>query len=173
MKRIAEFYKVSFAQFSKDYKECFPETNLSEDEIKSIYDSIKLPERSTTGSAGYDLFLPIPITLRAGEQITIPTGIRFKCKKDYCMFVLSRSGLGTRNRLQLNTAISLIDSDYYNSSNEGHIFTRVIHDDRNPNAVLSLDAGKGYLQCVFVKFGITKSDRAFGTRNGGFGSTNR
>lgn len=173
MKRIAEFYKVSYNQFSKDYKNINPNSTLSEGELKAMYDAIKIPERSTSGSAGYDFFLPYAISLKAGEEITIPTGIRFKCRKDYGLFMISRSGLGTRNRLQLNTAISLIDSDYYYSSNEGHIMTRIIHDSRNPKDVLSLEAGKGYLQGIFVQYGITKSDKCAGTRNGGFGSTNR
>jgi len=111
--------------------------------------------------------------LKAGEEITIPTGIRFKCRKDFAFFILSRSGLGTRNRLQINTAISLIDSDYFYSSNEGHIITRIIHDSRDPKAVLTIDSGKGYLQGVFFQYGITKSDKASGVRNGGFGSTNK
>lgn len=171
MKRIAEFYKVSFTQFEKDYKELNPESKLSHAEIKDMYDKIKLPQRATTGSAGYDFYLPYPISLKSEETTTIPTGIRFQCRQDYAMFFMSKSGLGSKNRLQLNTAISLIDSDYFYSDNEGHILAKIIHDDRNPKAVLELPAGKSFLQGVFFKYGITKSDKATGRRNGGFGST--
>jgi len=172
MKRIAEFYKVSFNQFEKDYKNLFPESTLSEDELRDMYDKIKLPLRATSGSAGYDFYLPFEITLKAGEQITIPTGVRFKCEQEYALFIFSKSGLGTRNRLQLNTTVSIIDSDYFYSDNEGHMMYRIIHDSKNPEDVLNLKQGKGFLQGVFIPYGITESDNATGVRNGGFGSTN-
>ena len=172
MKRIAEFYKVSFNQFKKDYLNLFPNNNISEGEIKEMYDNIKLPNRATSGSAGYDFYLPFEITLKAGEQITIPTGIRFKSEQEYALFIFSKSGLGTRNRLQLNTTVSIIDSDYYFSDNEGHMMFRIIHDSKNPEDELKLNQGKGFLQGVFIAYGITESDNASGIRNGGFGSTN-
>ena len=52
MRRIAKFHKVSPAQFAKDWKDTFEQ--YSEEEIRNIYDSLKLPKRATTGSAGYD-----------------------------------------------------------------------------------------------------------------------
>ena len=48
MKRIAKFHKVSFEQFAKDWKDTFEQ--YSEEEIRNIYDSLKLPKRATTGS---------------------------------------------------------------------------------------------------------------------------
>lgn len=170
MDRIAEFYKVSFNQFKKDYIAINGE-GVDELTLKTMYDEIKLPKRATTGSAGYDFYLPYAISLKAGEEITIPTGIRFECQQDYAMLFMSKSGLGTKSRLQLNTCVSLIDSDYFYSDNEGHILARVIHDSRDNSALLNLPAGKSFLQGVFVKFGVTKSDDAQGVRNGGFGST--
>lgn len=172
MDRIAEFYKISYEQFKKDFITLFPDNNKSNDEIKEMYDNIKLPKRATSGSAGYDFYLPFDVSLKAGEQITIPTGIRFRSEPDYALFIFSKSGLGTKSRLQLNTTVSIIDSDYFYSDNEGHMMYRIIHDSRDENAVLNLAQGKGFLQGVFIKFGITESDQTSGVRNGGFGSTN-
>jgi len=170
--KVAEFYKVSFEQFKKDYYNINKESGLSEAELKDYYDAIVLPKRATSGSAGYDFYLPYPITLKAGEQAVIATGVRFKCLQDYAMLFMSKSGLGSKSRLQLNTCISLIDSDYYYSDNEGHIMAYVIHDSRDKDAILSLPAGKSFLQGVFIKFGITESDDGGSKkRNGGFGST--
>ena len=171
MEKVAEFYKVSFEQFEKDYKKIFPNNTKTRSEIEDMYNSIKLPARGTSGSAGYDFFLPFDITLKSGEEITIPTGIRFKSREDYALFVFSRSGLGTRNRLQLNTAVSIIDSDYFYSDNEGHMMYRVIHDSRCADDVLTLESGKGFIQGVFIPYGITESDNVQTKRNGGFGST--
>lgn len=172
MNRIAEFYKVSLKQFKEDYLKLFSDSTKTDGEIEEMYNQIKLPQRATSGSAGYDFYLPFEITLKAGEEITIPTGIRFKCEQDYALFVFSKSGLGTKSRLQLNTTVSIIDSDYFYSDNEGHMMYRIIHDSRDENAVLNLKQGKGFLQGVFIKYGITESDQATGVRNGGFGSTN-
>ena len=58
MQRIAEFEKVSFEQFEKDWLKAYPET----EDVKSIYDSIKLPVRATVCSAGYDFFAPADIS---------------------------------------------------------------------------------------------------------------
>ena len=54
MMKIAKFEKVSFEQFEKDWLKNFPDTN----DVKAVYDSIKLPKRATTGSAGYDFYAP-------------------------------------------------------------------------------------------------------------------
>lgn len=69
MKKIAKFEKVSFEQFKKDWE-------YYNENIQEIYDNIKLPKRATKGSAGYDFFAPISLTLAPGKTIKIPTGIR-------------------------------------------------------------------------------------------------
>lgn len=170
MERVGEFYKVSFNQFKKDY-EAMGHKKLSNSEMQKMYDDIKLPQRATTGSAGYDFYLPFDITLKAGEEIFIPSGIRMRFNEDYGFLVFSKSGLGTHHRLHITTCISLFDSDYYYSDNEGHFLFKIIHDSKDPNAVLSLPKGKSFLQGVLFKYGITESDHATGKRNGGIGST--
>ena len=52
MQRIAKFHKVSFQQFEKDWKDTFAGSNSVE--IQNIYDTLRLPQRATAGSAGYD-----------------------------------------------------------------------------------------------------------------------
>ena len=83
-----------------------------------------------------------------------------------------RSGLGFKYRLQLNNTVGIIDSDYFNSDNEGHIMAKITNDSKE-NKVLQLKAGDGFMQGIFVQFGITVDDEAEGVRNGGFGSTSR
>ncbi len=172
MKRIAEFYKVSFAQFEKDYIALTGDTKTLHGDLKTMYDNIKLPSRATDGSAGYDFYLPYEISLKCGQRQLVATGIRFSCKKDWAMLLMSKSGLGSKHRLQLDTCVSLIDSDYFYSENEGHILAPLIYDIRDDKQTLTLPVGKGFVQGVFIRFGITKSDYTAGRRNGGFGSTN-
>ena len=52
MKRIAKFHKVSLEQFMEGWKDTFGE-QYTEDQIKALYEEIKLPKRATAGSAGF------------------------------------------------------------------------------------------------------------------------
>jgi len=164
MKRVAKFEKVSFEQFKTGFE------NTDENTIKKYYDNIKLPKRATTGSAGYDFFMPYDLLLRPGETAKIPTGIRVKMNEEYVLKLYPRSGLGFKYRLQLNNTVGIIDSDYYYSDNEGHIFAKITNDS-NENKVVELKAGDGFMQGIFIEYGITFDDAAADKRNGGFGST--
>ena len=168
MKRIAKFEKVSYEQFKSAWESEF---NTDAD-IKEIYDSVCLPHRATTGSAGYDFFSPCDITLKPGETIKIPTGIRAAIDEGWVLKLYPRSGLGFKFRLQLNNTVGIIDSDYYYSDNEGHIFCRITNDS-NENKTVELKHGDGFCQGIFVEYGITVDDDADGVRNGGFGSTTK
>ena len=168
MQRIAQFYKVSFEQFKKDYLDTFGNDN----NVQAIYDNIQLPKRATSGSAGYDFYAPIDFTLKPGETIKIPTGIRVKIEDGWVLKCYPRSGLGFKYRMQLNNTVGIIDADYYNSSNEGHIFTKITND-TNEQKTVEIKAGQGFMQGIFVEFGITFDDDATAIRDGGFGSTNK
>ena len=167
MKKIAKFEKVSFDQFERDFKDCFPESN---ENIKDIYDEIKLPKRATKGSSGYDYVSPVDFTLKPGEMIKIPTGIRCKMEDGWVLMNYPRSGLGFKYRLQLNNTVGIIDSDYYGSSNEGHILSKITND-THENKILEIKKGTGFMQGIFVEFGICEDDEADAVRDGGFGST--
>lgn len=169
MQKIAEFQKVSFSQFEADFKKNFPEC----ENVKEIYDSIKLPKRATTGSAGYDFYAPVDITLEKGKSVLIPTGIRSKIEDGWVLQIFPRSGLGFKHRVQLDNTVGIIDADYYNSSNEGHIMIKLSCDAYDDGHTVSLSAGDGFAQGIFLQFGITVDDDASGIRDGGFGSTTK
>ena len=83
-----------------------------------------------------------------------------------------RCGLGFKYRMQLNNTVGIIDSDYYFSSNEGHIFTKITNDS-NEGKTIEIKAGQGFMQGIFVEFGITFDDDTTALRDGGFGSTTK
>ena len=168
MKRVAQFEKISYNQFLKDYAEL----SYSESELKEIYENIKMPKRATTGSAGYDFFLPFDIHLEPGKTIKVPTCIRAKMEPGYVLKLYPRSGLGFKFRLQLNNTVGIIDEDYYGSSNEGHIFAKITNDS-NEGKVLDLEKGSGFMQGIFVEYFITFDDEVSEIRDGGFGSTSK
>lgn len=172
MNRVAKFYKVSWEQFYKDWVDTFGADIHTEDEIKTIYDYIKLPKRATKGSAGYDFFAPIHIFLAPRETIKIPTGIRCEMSEGWVLKCYPRSGLGFKCRLQLNNTVAIIDEDYFFSDNEGHIFAKITNDS-NENKTVSVRLGDGFMQGIFVQYGITFDDNVNEIRNGGFGSTTK
>ncbi len=88
---------------------------MKELKIKKIRGNAKLPSRSTTGSAGMDLYACIdkPITLRKGDTALIPTGIAIGLDDPhYAAFVYARSGLAIKHGIGLLNSVGVIDSDY-------------------------------------------------------------
>ena len=164
-KRIARFEKVSLGQY-------LASVDFDKEEALKIYNEIKLPKRATKGSAGYDFFIPFNVTLVPGETAKIPTGIRVYMEENYVLKLYPRSGLGFKYRLQLNNTVGIIDSDYYYSDNEGHIFAKITND-TNENKTINLEKGTGFMQGIFVEYGITFDDDTTSIRNGGFGSTTK
>ena len=167
-KRVAEFLKVSFEQFAEGYRDSFGECD--EKLIREVYDSLKLPRRATRGSAGYDFYAPVTLTMKPGETVKVPTGIRVEMEENWVLKCYPRSGLGFKYRLQLNNTVGIIDSDYFYSDNEGHIFAKITND-TNENKTVEIPEGTGFMQGIFVEYGITVDDDVTSVRNGGFGST--
>ena len=169
-RRVAQFYKVSFGQFKEGFEDAFG--GRSKEEIQALYDRIRLPRRATAGSAGYDFFSPVDLELAPGETVKVPTGIRVKMEENWVLKCYPRSGLGFKFRLQLNNTVGIIDSDYFYSDNEGHIFAKITNDS-NEGKTMKIGADTGFMQGIFVEYGITVDDDVTDVRNGGFGSTTR
>jgi dUTP pyrophosphatase len=151
MQRVAQFFKVSREKF----------------EPAEHYDAIKLPKRATVGSAGYDFYAPYDLVLEPHQTETVPTGIRTKIDDGWVLMLFPRSGLGFKYRLTFNNTVGIIDSDYYYSDNEGHIYIKIT----NGEKPLTIKKGDAFAQGVFIPYGITVDDDCEGIRNGGFGST--
>lgn len=166
---MIKFEKVSLKEFSSAVKNLIPV--LSDDEVKRIWDNIKIPERGTSGSAGYDFFFPYNGTLSPGINTTIPTGIRFITDEDNVVLLLCpRSGLGFKHGVRLRNTTGVIDSDYWMSDNEGHIMAKMQTEDE-----VTIVAGKAFMQGIITKYlTVTNEDDSnMMVRNGGFGSTNK
>jgi dUTP pyrophosphatase len=172
--QIATFSKVSLEQYCKDRIATLPTTiyGYSVTEIEKEYEKIKLPSRATSGSVGYDFYLPYDICLNAGEFIVIPTGIRCEMEEGFSLDIYPKSGLGFKNFTTIANTVGIIDSDYYYSDNEGHIFCKITCDAKEEKEVL-LKKGSAFVQGIFLEYGITVDDDVTETRNGGFGSTSK
>ena len=52
------------------------------------------------------------------------------------------------------------------------IFAKITNDS-NEDKAIEVKAGDGFMQAIFIPYGITYSDSANGVRNGGMGSTGK
>lgn len=165
MKKIARFEKVSLEQWKRD-NEC----EKIDWKVEAEYESLQLPKRATTGSAGYDFFAPYDITIRPHETVSFSTGIKCHIDEGYVLELYPRSSLGFKYRLTLDNTVGIIDSDYYNNaSNEGHIHCKMTnHSDKE----VVIRKGEAYMQGIFKEFFITIDDSVTTERIGGIGSTN-
>lgn len=171
MKRIAKFYKVSEKQFVKDLGD-----HILSSKAKDLYEGIMLPRRATKDSAGYDFFAPFSFTLGPGKSIRIPTGIRARIDEGWVLQIFPRSGLGFKYRVQLDNTVGIIDGDYFNTDNEGHIMIKITNDSKSGSMccdTVCVEAGTGFAQGIFHEYRITEDDDADEARTGGFGSTTR
>lgn len=166
-KRENKFHKVSFRLFQESYKE---DNKFLQEEIKNIYDDIKLPKRATSSSAGYDFYSPYSFKLEPKETIKIATGIRVSMEDDLVLLIFPRSSLGFKYRLMLENTVGVIDSDYFLSDNECHIFVKITN---HSNKTLEIKKGDAFVQGIFIKYYTTIDDDTNEIRNGGIGSTNK
>ena len=157
MRTAAKFEKVSFETFSVNG-------------TKETYENIKLPKRATAKSAGYDFFAPTALTIAPNQTVTVATGIRALMPDSWCLMIFPRSGLGFKYKLRLNNTVGIIDADYSNSDNEGHIFIRMTNES---DKVLEIPQGSAFAQGIFVQYLLTEDDDTTTTRNGGLGSTDK
>ena len=155
MKRIAQFFKVSESEYLKSGS-------------LDAFNAVILPRRATAGSAGYDFFAPEEFTLLPNETAKIATGVRARIDEGWVLKIYPRSSLGFKYRLRLDNTVGIIDSDYFNADNEGHIFIKITNLGDKP---LTVEKGKAFAQGVFVEYGITIDDDSVDARTGGFGST--
>lgn len=167
-KVVAKFEKVTWGQYCAG-RSCDP-ANVFTEPYAQEYDNIKIPKRATTGSAGYDFFAPFDFSLVPGATIKIPTGIRCILKEGFVLKEYPRSGLGFKYRVRLDNTVGIIDSDYYKSDNEGHIFIKITNEGQQ---ILKVKQGEAFCQGIIVEHFYAEEDEVTEQRNGGFGSTSK
>ena len=165
---VAKFEKVAFDQFYKDLEDLHFDMELPL--AFKFWEELQLPTRATAGSGGYDFYCPFDLMVEGdGSSVTIPTGIRAKIDDGWELLIYPRSGLGFKYRISFDNTIPLIDQDYYDSSNQGHIMLKLHKKDDGTD--VRLYRGTRFAQGNFIPFGITYDDAATAVRDGGMGST--
>lgn len=169
MNKVAQFEKVSLEQFARDIVDVF-DTFYSMEEIEEIYNSIELPVRATKFSAGHDIKIPFAKSINPNDTLKIPTGIRCKMDENYVMLVFPRSSLGIKKGMVIMNTVPVIDADYYNADNEGHIFICIKN---TSDKLFNLNKNDAITQAVFVPFGVADNGEVTTERVGGIGSTGK
>lgn len=154
------FEKISYQQFEKDFSK-----NVN-------YEDIKLPERKTLSSAGYDFFLPSALNIEPNEIVKISTGIKVCLDYNEFLSIVVKSSLGIKYNLRMCNQIGIIDSDYYNNDeNEGHIIIFLKNEGKE---TINIEQGKGFVQGILLNYlTVTNEEKVDKIRKGGFGSTDK
>lgn len=156
---MIKFEKVSFEEFRKNFE--------STETARLAYNNIQIPRRGTSGSAGYDFYIPVPVCLTPGIPTLIPTGIRAIIDPGYFLMCVPRSGLGFKYGVRLRNTVGIIDEDFWLADNEGHIMASITSEEP-----ISFREGDRFMQGIFVPYAITDDDEPIKQeRHGGFGST--
>lgn len=155
---MRKFEKISLKQFKEDI---FDDGNA--------YNEYQLPKRSTTNSAGYDFFALYDYTLKPGEIKKIPTGVRVQMNSDEVLLLIDRSSMGFKYNVRMCNQVGVIDADYYNSDNEGHIWIKIQNEGDKD---YSVKKGQAMIQGIFMKYlTVDDEEEIKNLRNGGIGST--
>ena len=137
----------------------------------SRVEDIKLPERATGNSAGYDFFAIEDVILPAKQLTRIMTGIKCRLRPYMVLVLANRSSNPSKKGLFLANGVGIVDADYYNNpDNEGEIgfeFYNFSNEDKK------IKKGEKIGQGIIMTYNKVQGDNTFGSRDGGFGSTDK
>ena len=137
---------------------------------------VKLPERSTIGSAGYDFFAIEDIDIEPSivngnykKPTLVKTGVKARMQNNEVLLLCNRSSNPGKKNLILANSIGVVDSSYYNNFDIGFLFYNI------GSEVTHISKGDKLGQGIFMQFLIVDGDDYnYGVeRTGGFGSTGK
>ncbi len=133
--------------------------------------NVKTPNRGTSVSAGIDFYVPEDFetaTLKPGESVLIPSGIRVQVPRGYALIAFNKSGVAVKQGLSVGACV--VDEDY-----EGEVHLHMINTSDKEQVIAT---GQKLVQFVLIPvsyFDVEEVDE-MPSRNtergvGGFGST--
>ena len=143
------------------------------EKVNRISEDIKLPERSTKFSAGYDFYALEDILVPGKGVITyVKTGVKVKLAEDEFLMLCNRSSNPKKKELVLMNGVGIVDSDYYgNPDNDGEIcFAFSSLNETGSFIKKGEKIGQGIIQ-KFIKAENDNSSNSTAVRAGGFGRT--
>lgn len=139
------------------------------EKVKRMEEDIKLPERSTLNSAGYDFFAIEDIIFNPETITRVFTGVKCELMPNQVLILANRSSNPSKKGLILLNGIGVIDADYYgNPDNDGEIafeFYNMLDE------VVEIKKGEKLGQGLILKFDKVEDDYVTNVRKSGWGST--
>ena len=139
------------------------------EKVKRIKEDIKLPERSTLNSAGYDFFALEDIIFNPNTITRVFTGVKCELMLNQVLILANRSSNPSKKGLILLNGIGVVDADYYgNPDNDGEIafeFYNMLDE------IVEIKKGEKLGQGLILKFDKTEDDFVTNVRKSGWGST--
>ena len=139
------------------------------EKVKRMKDDIKLPERSTLNSAGYDFFALEDIIFNPETITRVFTGVKCELMPNQVLILANRSSNPSKKGLILLNGIGVVDADYYgNPDNDGEIafeFYNMLDE------TVEIKKGEKLGQGLILKFDKTEDDYVTNVRKSGWGST--
>lgn len=125
---------------------------------------VRLPERSSTHSAGHDFYVYEDVAFSPGEFKLVDTHVKVEMPEDTHLQLHARSSLYKKRGFIFPNSPGIIDPDYTDS-------IKIPLLNAGDEAVI-LRAGERVAQGVFVQH-LTTDDRVESDRKGGFGSSGK
>lgn len=137
--------------------------------IRRLDPDLPLPDYTTPGAVGFDLYCREDAVLAPGEIALLPTGVALATPPGYMLLVTARSSTPRRKGLSVPHGVGIIDQDYCGDGDE--IRCQVYN---FTDAPVTVRRGERLAQGIFVRV-----DRAEwqevptldAPTRGGFGST--
>lgn len=145
------------------------------EKVKRIEEDVRLPERSTSYSAGYDFFaiedVTIPPYKLGDDPFMVPTGVKVQVFRNEFVMLVNRSSNPKKKKLVIPNSVGIIDADYYeNPDNDGEMFFGFYNVSNEP---VEIKKGDKLGQGIIMEYHTVTNDNARGIRTGGFGSTGK
>lgn len=132
---------------------------------------VKIPERKTKKSAGYDICTTERVVIKPHGFVIVKSCVKGKVNYNEFVMVVPRSSLFKKTRLIMPNSVGIIDADYFgNIDNDGNIGILLLN---TSNKKVTLKKHEAIAQAIILKYGVIDNDKANGERVGGFGSTDQ
>ena len=152
----------------------------------------KMPTYANEGDSGMDIYAIDDYTIKPGEEIKIPTGLKCAIPYGYELQVRPKSGRAYKTRLRIANTPGTIDAGYrdeicvlienidppikdvtyYFDDNHHPVLTSILH-----GSTYTINKGEKFAQLVLMEvpkahpYAVEKVSAFSGNRGGGFGSS--
>jgi dUTP pyrophosphatase len=133
--------------------------------------NVKLPSRGTPESAGIDFYTPNDFetaSLKPGQSVLIPSGIKVQVPRGYALVAFNKSGVAVKQGLSVGACV--VDEDY-----EGEVHLHIINTSDKDQIITT---GQKLVQFILlpINYDNVEEVHELQSRNtlrgsGGFGST--